>query len=223
MPADIFTLTSELHEAIAQRVHLEDLLNFSATCKQFQRTVTESSEVWEHLYSVHFKDSAYSRDVEARVAFKARWMLDAHKTKHRRQLRLLRVHSALKSKQRERSHAQHALRRARESIERLEMERAGLLQARTLGAATQCWQPAVVRNHHMQMLASTPIQCEARLQDVDMALRDHRLAIRSSIKQINANDSQIQSLQSELKALHSRHFAAALDSGRNHQASSHLS
>lgn len=72
MPADIFTLTSELHEAIAQRVHLEDLLNFSATCKQFQRTVTESSEVWEHLYSVHFKDSAYSRDVEARVAFKAR-------------------------------------------------------------------------------------------------------------------------------------------------------
>ena len=56
-----------------------------------------------------------------------------------------------------------------------------------------------------------------------MALRDQRLAIRSSIKQINANDSQIQSLQSELKALHSRQFAAALESGRNHHASSHLS
>jgi hypothetical protein len=48
-----------------------------------------------------------------------------------------------------------------------------------------------------------------------MALRDHRLAIRSSIKQIDANYTQIQSLQSELKALHTRHFAAALDSGRN--------
>ncbi len=51
------------------------------------------------------------------------------------------------------------------------------------------------------------LQCEARLQDMDMAIRDHRLAIRSSIKQIDANDSQIQSLQSEMKALHSSQFA----------------
>lgn len=63
----------------------------------------------------------------------------------------------MQTKRKERAHAQQSLKKAQESIERLSAEQASLVQARTLGTTTQCWQPAIVNYHHTQMLASTPV------------------------------------------------------------------
>ena len=50
------------------------------------------------------------------------------------------------------------------------------------------------------------LQSEARLRDVDMAIRDNTLVIDSSLKQVNASVRLMQGTQSKLKALHSSHI-----------------
>ena len=47
------------------------------------------------------------------------------------------------------------------------------------------------------------VQSEARLRDVDMALRDNTLVINSSLKQANASSRLVRSIQSKLNALQS--------------------
>ena len=47
------------------------------------------------------------------------------------------------------------------------------------------------------------MQSEARLRDVDMALRDNTLVINSSLKQANASSRLVWSIQSKLNALQS--------------------
>ncbi|CAL5228457.1 g11595 [Coccomyxa viridis] len=135
-----------------------------------------------------------------------RWQAENHRMRHKRQLRIMKLQSQLELKRKERSHAQHAFKRARASIKQLEKERTGLVQARTLGHVEQAWQPAIVRNHHQQLLASTPIMSEARLQEVEMALRDNSLALRSSMKRLSASNGKLESLESELSSLYSRYL-----------------
>lgn len=72
METSIHSLSSELHEAIAAHLQLEDLLNFSCACQQFHKTIKASSDVWKNLYNVCFGSRLHPDDVEAKTAFEMR-------------------------------------------------------------------------------------------------------------------------------------------------------
>ena len=73
MQSSMLHLTSELHEAIASHLQLEDLLNLCSTCVQLHGTINESNEVWRNLYSMYFKGSTQPDFFDVRHAFKLRY------------------------------------------------------------------------------------------------------------------------------------------------------
>ena len=73
MQSSMLQLTSELHEAIASHLQLEDLLNMCSTCVQLHRTINESNETWKNLYSMYFKADRQTDATDARHAFKTRY------------------------------------------------------------------------------------------------------------------------------------------------------
>ena len=73
MQSSMLQLTSELHEAIASHLQLEDLLNMCSTCVQLHRTINESNGTWKNLYSMYFKANRPTDATDARQAFKSRY------------------------------------------------------------------------------------------------------------------------------------------------------
>ena len=75
MEASLLSLTSELHEAIASHLELEDLLMMGSTCQHFRKLVSasESEVTWTQLYDTYWGTTAYPHGISARAAFKMRW------------------------------------------------------------------------------------------------------------------------------------------------------
>ena len=70
MGTSILSLTSELHEAIASHLELEDLLNLGSTCQQLYTLVSgpDSNGVWSRLYEATWAATAQN----AKHCFKMR-------------------------------------------------------------------------------------------------------------------------------------------------------
>lgn len=68
------SLTSELHEAIASHLDLENLLLLGSTCQQFHRLISapESEAIWTQLYNTYWGTTAHPNGISARAAFKMR-------------------------------------------------------------------------------------------------------------------------------------------------------
>ena len=75
MEASLLSLTSELHEAIASHLELEDLLMMGSTCQHFRKLVSasESEVTWTQLYDTYWGTTAHPHGISARAAFKMRW------------------------------------------------------------------------------------------------------------------------------------------------------
>ena len=75
MEASVLSLTSELQEAIASHLELEDLLMLGSTCQQFHKLVSapESIAIWTQLYNTYWGMTAHRDGISARAAFKMRW------------------------------------------------------------------------------------------------------------------------------------------------------
>ncbi len=70
----MLSLTSELQEAIASHLELEDLLLLGSTCQQLHKLISapESDAVWSQLYNTSWGTTAHPDGVSAKVAFKMR-------------------------------------------------------------------------------------------------------------------------------------------------------
>ena len=74
MGAGILSLTSELQEAIASHLELEDLILLGSTCQQLHKLITapESEAIWTHLYNTCWGITAHPDGISAKATFKMR-------------------------------------------------------------------------------------------------------------------------------------------------------
>ncbi len=78
MEAGILLLTSELQEAIASHLELEDLLLLGSTCQQLHKLISasESEAIWAQLYNTYWGTTAHPDGISAKAAFKMRCVED---------------------------------------------------------------------------------------------------------------------------------------------------
>ncbi|BDA48173.1 hypothetical protein COCOBI_11-4330 [Coccomyxa sp. Obi] len=197
----IFTLNDELLQLIAAQLELEDLCNLGRVSSYLNTVINNADNVWKELYIQSFGSPPSSASSSRREQFRDRAAEDSRKRKVLRQAHIMRVRSRVHILERDVRSCQQQIHTEQCRVNTFVAEKQQIEQARQVGAALQCWQPEIVKNHHEALFAQTPITDMWRARELDMGIKDHKLALKGLLRSLQVQSAQLGKQRMRLQAL----------------------